>query len=159
YPAQLEVLLTSESTQPRVEVLDFDVDGYNAYAEAMQFADLGRAYQPDLVMIQFCINDLNDPTLHFDRRTRLHLGRLPGAAFPNDSRPPGLIGRRRSGRGADDTGDLAPRRQPGERRREVQHDAAHRAFDPDRDLDEAVAQCRDLGRGARGARDLLAQGL
>ena len=31
----------------------------------------------------------------------------------------------------------------------MHHDAAHRAFDPDRDLDEAVAQRRDLRRARR----------
>ena len=66
-----------------MEVLNFGVGGYNAYNEAAQFADLGPGYAPDLVMVQFCINDLNDPTLHFDRQTRLALGRLPDAAFPN----------------------------------------------------------------------------
>src|SRR3990172_1582289 len=49
----------------------------------MLFADLGPGYGPDLVLVQFCINDLNDPTLHFDRQTRLELGDLPDAAFPD----------------------------------------------------------------------------
>jgi hypothetical protein len=39
--------------------------------------------------VQFCINDLNDPTLHFDANTRLVLGALPAAAYPEPpSRPP-----------------------------------------------------------------------
>ena len=97
YPAQLEGLLSGRSASPRIEVLDFGVGGYNAYNEARQFADLGPAYGPDLVMVQFCINDLNDPTLHFDRQTRLELGRLPDAAFPNlaqrlpQTAPSGLV--------------------------------------------------------------------
>ena len=89
YPSQLEALLAREPMRLRVEVLNFGVGGYNAYTEAAQFADLGPGYAPDLVMVQFCINDLNDPTLHFDRQTRLELGRLPDAAFPNPAlRPP-----------------------------------------------------------------------
>ena len=80
YPMQLEA---SFAPPDRVEVLNFGVGGYNAYTESMLFADLGPAYQPDLVLVQFCINDLNDPTLHFDRQTRLELGRLPEAAFPD----------------------------------------------------------------------------
>ncbi len=83
YPKQLEAVFARRSASPRIEVLNFGVGGYNAYNEAEQFADLGPAYEPDLVMVQFSINDLNDPTLHFDRQTRLELGRLPDAAFPN----------------------------------------------------------------------------
>ena len=83
YSKQLEAIFARRSAPPRVEVLNFGVGGYNAYNEATQFADLGPSYGPDLVMVQFCINDLNDPTLHFDRQTRLELGRLPDAAFPN----------------------------------------------------------------------------
>ncbi|MGH7288517.1 MAG: SGNH/GDSL hydrolase family protein [Myxococcota bacterium] len=97
YPKQLEAVFARRSTSPRVEVLNFGVGGYNAYNEATQFADLGPRYEPDLVMVQFCINDLNDPTLHFDRQTRLELGRLPDAAFPNPAQrlplaePPGPV--------------------------------------------------------------------
>ena len=83
YPKRLEALLAGRPPQRRVEVLNFGVGGYNAYNEAMLFADLGPGYGPDLVLVQFCINDLNDPTLHFDRQTRLELGDLPDAAFPD----------------------------------------------------------------------------
>ena len=65
------------------EVLNFGVGGYNPYNEAALFAARGVAYEPDLVLVQFCINDLNDPTLHFDVQTRDRLGELPAAAFPN----------------------------------------------------------------------------
>jgi hypothetical protein len=37
------------------------------------------------VIVQFCINDLNDPTLHFDYNTRGRLAALPDAAFPDPS--------------------------------------------------------------------------
>jgi lysophospholipase L1-like esterase len=83
YPSQLEALLAERPSDARVEVLNLGVGGYNAYNEAALLAGRGRDYQPDLVLVQFCINDLNDPTLHFDRQTRLQLGRLPDAAFPN----------------------------------------------------------------------------
>jgi lysophospholipase L1-like esterase len=68
------------------EVLNFGVGGYNPYNEAALLADLGERYQPDLVLVQFCINDLNDPTLHFDAQTRLALGSIPDAAFPDPAR-------------------------------------------------------------------------
>jgi lysophospholipase L1-like esterase len=67
------------------QVLNLAVNGYNPYTEAALFRDVGAAYEPDLVLVQFCINDLNDPTLHFDRQTRLHLGEIPDAAFPDPS--------------------------------------------------------------------------
>jgi lysophospholipase L1-like esterase len=79
---RMEALLSE--AQP-VEVLNFGVGGYNPYNEAAQFADLGVAYAPDLVLVAFCINDLNDPTLHFDAQTRLHLGTIPDAAYPDPS--------------------------------------------------------------------------
>jgi lysophospholipase L1-like esterase len=85
YPMQLEAAFAGRAAG-RIEVLNLGVGGYNPYTEAMLFADLGPAYQPDLVLVQFCINDLNDPTLHFDRQTRLDLGSLPAAAFPDPAR-------------------------------------------------------------------------
>lgn len=79
----------------RVEILNLGVSGYNPYTQAQLLRDLGLAYEPDLVLVQFCINDLNDPTLHFDVQTRLHLGSIPDAAYPDpttrrtDSAEPG----------------------------------------------------------------------
>ena len=44
------------------------------------------------MLVQFCVNDLNDPTLHFDASTALVLEAIPDAAFPDPSarRPPPL---------------------------------------------------------------------
>jgi lysophospholipase L1-like esterase len=80
FPAQLELRLARRAP---AEVLNFGVGGYNPYTEAALLADRGLAYQPDLVLVQFSPNDLNDPTLHFDAHTRLLLGELPAAAFPD----------------------------------------------------------------------------
>ncbi len=84
FPKVLEERLArlAPATQ-RIEVLNFGVGGYNPYTEEMQFQTIGVSYEPDLVLLQFCINDLNDPTVHFDGQTLLHLGALPDAAFPN----------------------------------------------------------------------------
>jgi lysophospholipase L1-like esterase len=68
-----------------VEVLSLAVSGYNPYTQAELLRDLGESYAPDLVLVQFCINDLNDPTLHFDAQTRLHLGAIPDLAYPDPS--------------------------------------------------------------------------
>ncbi len=83
FPAQLEWLATRRAPEAQIEVLNLGVGGYNPYNEAALFADAGVAFQPDLVLIQFCINDLNDPTLHFDASTQLALPKLPDLAFPN----------------------------------------------------------------------------
>ena len=68
---------------PTVEVLNLGISGYNAYNEAALFADVGVGYEPDLVLVQFCVNDLNDPTLHFDASTLSQMGVIPAAAFPD----------------------------------------------------------------------------
>src|SRR3990167_998113 len=59
--------------------------------------------------------------------------------------PTGLRGR------ADRAGDLPPRPEPREGRRQMQHDAAHRALDPHGELDQALPQGGDLRLRARGA--------
>ncbi len=86
FPAQLEARLAG------AEVLNLGVGGYNPYTEAALLADRGLAYQPDLVLVQFSVNDLNDPTLHFDAHTQQRLGEIPAAAFPDPGhrlpRPP-----------------------------------------------------------------------
>lgn len=84
YPQRLARELTRRSGRP-VEVLNLAVSGYNPYNQAALFRELGGDFDPDLVLVQFCINDLNDPTLHFDAQTRLALGDLPDAAFPDPS--------------------------------------------------------------------------
>src|SRR5260370_32809331 len=66
-----------------------------------------------------------------------------------------------SGRRADGAGELAPGPEPREARRQVQHDAAHRALDPDGELDQPFAQRGDLrvrtGGAAGAALELLEQ--
>src|SRR5439155_25260939 len=50
----------------------------------------------------------------------------------------------RLGRGADGAGDPPPRREPGERRRQVQDDATDRVLDPHGELEQPLAQRGDL---------------
>ena len=86
WPRLLEASLASEASDasgPRVEVVNLAVGGYNAFNEARLLEDVGLGYEPDLVLVQFCINDLNDPTLHFDAQTRLHLADIPDEAYPD----------------------------------------------------------------------------
>jgi lysophospholipase L1-like esterase len=70
-----------------VEVINFGVGGYNSFNEAAIFAGRGVAYAPDVVLVQFCINDLNHPLVHFDANTRLQLAALPDDAFPDPDLP------------------------------------------------------------------------
>ena len=89
WPRLLEASLDGQASGlpgPEVEVVNLGVGGYNAFNEARLFEDVGLGYQPDLVLVQFCINDLNDPTLHFDAQTRLHLADIPDEAFPDPSK-------------------------------------------------------------------------
>ena len=86
FPKVLEALLAERVPELQIEVLNLGVSGYNPYTEARLLEDLGLSYQPDLVIAQFCINDLNDPTLHFDVQTRQHLGAIPDAAYPDPSK-------------------------------------------------------------------------
>jgi lysophospholipase L1-like esterase len=83
FPRILETQLAALVPQARIEVVNLGVGGYNAWNEAALLSDVGVSYQPDLVLVQFCINDLNDPSVHFEAQTRLLLSTIPDAAFPN----------------------------------------------------------------------------
>jgi hypothetical protein len=83
FPRALERRLWDLSSSPRFEVVNLGVGGYNAWHELELLKGVGLTYEPDLVIVQFCINDLNDPTVHFDARTRLMLETIPDRGFPN----------------------------------------------------------------------------
>jgi hypothetical protein len=86
FPRVLESRLAERLPGAGFEVVNLGVGGYNAWNELELLRDVGVGYQPDLVLVQFCINDLNDPTMHFDAQTRLALDAIPDAAFPDPSR-------------------------------------------------------------------------
>jgi len=92
WPKRVEEHLGAAGAVPPIEILDLGVSGYNPYVEAGLFTDVGTALGPDLVVLQFCVNDLNDPTLHFDASTIEQLPLLPDEAFPDPAaRPPSLL--------------------------------------------------------------------
>ncbi len=83
FPAQLQAHVQSLVPGRAVEALNFGVSGYNPYTEAALLEDVGADWQPNLVVAQFAINDLGDPTLGFDVQTRLAVGEIPEAAYPD----------------------------------------------------------------------------
>jgi lysophospholipase L1-like esterase len=84
FPRQLEVLLNdARGAGPRVEVLNFAVPGYNLDQEIEVLRARALAFSPDLVIVAFCLNDLEglfsyELGLVQDRasRDRSWLGRL-----------------------------------------------------------------------------------
>lgn len=95
FVARLEALfgreLPGEGRAARgVEVLNFGVSGYNPFNEAKLLDVILSTYRPDLVLVQFCINDLNDPRVHFGASTNQAIGKLPRGAFPNPERQFGV---------------------------------------------------------------------
>ena len=86
FPRVLEARLGALLPDAGYEVVNLGVGGYNAWNELELLKDVGLGYEPALVLVQFCINDLNDPTLHFDAQTRFALDAIPDAAFPDPSR-------------------------------------------------------------------------
>ncbi len=83
FARRLEARLSEDGD---TEVVNLGVSGYGPFNEAAWLEGRGMRYAPDVVLVQFCINDLNDPTLHFDAATRGALGELPDAAFPGGER-------------------------------------------------------------------------
>ena len=55
FPSALERSL--RATGRNVEVLNFGVSGYNTQQEVAMLADRGLAFDPDLVVLQYCLND------------------------------------------------------------------------------------------------------
>jgi lysophospholipase L1-like esterase len=84
FPKQLEQLLRVRLAPADVEVLNLGVNGYNPYTEAMLFVDVGVDYEADLVLVQFCPNDLGDPTL-FESTAQIAID-FPVEAFPDPGR-------------------------------------------------------------------------
>jgi lysophospholipase L1-like esterase len=66
----------------RVEVINAGVLGYTAYNEERYYAARGRDFQPDVVVVAFCMNDVADPELHWSG-TRHEVGEIPAAAIPD----------------------------------------------------------------------------
>jgi lysophospholipase L1-like esterase len=79
FAQRLELAL--DSPERRVEVVNAGVNGYTPYNELHYFLEVGRSFEPDLVLAAFCMNDVVDPLLHWNRRRRLL--EVPAEAIPN----------------------------------------------------------------------------
>jgi lysophospholipase L1-like esterase len=68
---RLELLL-GERLGGEVEVLNFGVGGYDTLQEVATLEDVGLRFDPDLVVVGYCVNDLGDnsPNLEYIRRLR-----------------------------------------------------------------------------------------
>src|SRR5262249_25993537 len=58
YPMRVEAALNA-SRRP-TEVINLSVSGYQSQQEVATLHDKGLVYQPDLVLLQFCLNDFHD---------------------------------------------------------------------------------------------------
>jgi lysophospholipase L1-like esterase len=74
FPRQLEKMLTSTAEHAAVEVLNFGVPGYNVAQETEILRERALDFDPDLVIVALCLNDLEwesyEHGLVMDRGTR-----------------------------------------------------------------------------------------
>jgi lysophospholipase L1-like esterase len=66
----------------RVEVVNTGTLGYTAYNELEYYVSRGRTFQPDVVVVAFCMNDVVDPELHWSG-TRREVPDVPAEAIPD----------------------------------------------------------------------------
>lgn len=67
-PVQLENMLNSQASDVRFEVLNFGVEGYNTLQELEQLKVKGLKYSPDLIILNYCLND-PEPGEYFFNKT------------------------------------------------------------------------------------------
>lgn len=73
---RLEEILSAQHTQRTVEVLNFGVNGYSTLQEAALLDELVDSFAPDLLVLQYCMNDFypsEQPYRWFVDRSPFHL--------------------------------------------------------------------------------------
>lgn len=66
----------------KVEVIDAGAQGYTTFNELHYYLNKGTRFQPDIVILSFCFNDVVNPRLHWNY-TREAIPNIPGEAIPN----------------------------------------------------------------------------
>ena len=64
------------------EVINAGVSGYSAYNELQYYLTKGREFEPDIVIVAFCMNDVVNPMLHWGY-TKEKIVNIPVQAIPN----------------------------------------------------------------------------
>ena len=77
---RLEVLFRDQGR--KVEVLNAGVNGYSTYNELAFYEHHGREFDPDLVLVAFCLNDVVNPRLHWST-VDVTVHDVPAGAIPN----------------------------------------------------------------------------
>jgi len=77
---QLENRLQKEIKS--AEVINTGVPGYTPYNELQYYLTEGRKFDPDIVIVAFCMNDVANPRLHWFY-TQEKIADIPDAAIPN----------------------------------------------------------------------------
>lgn len=80
FPNQLEKFFIEHGKS--VEVINAGVSGYSPYNELYYYLEEGRKFNPDLVILAFCVNDVANPRLHWGY-TQEKITHIPDAAIPN----------------------------------------------------------------------------
>jgi hypothetical protein len=65
-----------------VDVVNTSVNGYTSYNQLQYYLAKGRTFEPDVVVVAFCMNDVVNPRLHWTY-TYDDLGEIPPEAIPN----------------------------------------------------------------------------
>jgi lysophospholipase L1-like esterase len=86
FPRVVEQIMNRPEGGTRIEVLNGAAGGYNTYAEKWWLYRYGLRFDPDVVVVGFCFNDVRDIYRGLTDRDLLILDwDLPREAFPADS--------------------------------------------------------------------------
>lgn len=66
-PVQFENLLNQKSSNLHYEVLNFGVEGYCTFQELEQLKVKGLKYDPDLIILNYCLNDPEPGEYYFNK--------------------------------------------------------------------------------------------
>ncbi len=80
FPNHLEYLLRKQFRL--AEVINSGVSGYTAYNELQYYLTKGREFEPDIVIVAFCMNDVVNPRRHWFL-TKTKIVNIPKQAIPN----------------------------------------------------------------------------